>query len=171
MQRISLREQFHVSGGELARKARCRSAIALGEVLPLEAATHQPPELGSRVAGGARQIEHQHTLVGFAKLWISKAPEHCGNEAVALNVVADGLEFDFNGPCQKGAQLRHRLEPSFVHIDHHVVDDRPNTHASGSYLVGNTNPRSGSYHIGIDLGCTSIQYRRIITMRSEEHTS
>lgn len=103
MQGIGLCEQLHVSGGEFAGEAHRRGAIALGELLPLEAPAYQPPELGSRVAGGARHMEHQHTLLGLAKLWISKAPKHRGDKAVALKVVADGLEFDFKGSCQKGA--------------------------------------------------------------------
>src|SRR6266568_1431415 len=157
MQRISLREELQVSAGEFAHKAHRRGAIALSELFPLEAATHEPPELGSRVGGGTCQIAHQHALVGFAKPWISKAPKHRGDEAVALNVVVDGLEFDFKSSCQKGAQLRHCFELTFVHIDHHVVDDRPKLHASGSYLVGNTPPPSGSYHVGIDWDSTQLR--------------
>ena len=72
------------------------------------------------------------------------------DEAVALHIVADGVKYDFKRPLPKGAQFRHRIQPRFIHIDHHVPDDRSKAHASGSYLVGNTNPCSVSYHIEID---------------------
>lgn len=132
MQGIGLRKQLHVSGGEFTRKAHRRGAIALGEGLALEAPTHQPAQLRSRVAGDASQIAHQHALVGPAKLAINKASKHRGDETVALGVVAHGQKFNFKSSLQKGAQLRHRVKSCFVHIDHHVVDDQSKPHASGS---------------------------------------
>src|ERR1700681_1515298 len=115
MQGDRLRKQLHVSGGEFARKAHFRCAIAFGEPLALEAATHEPLELRSRIAGDACQIAHQHALVGAAKLAIRKTPKYSGDEAVTFAIIADGLEFDFKGSLQKSAQLLHRIEPCLVH--------------------------------------------------------
>src|SRR5258706_1300273 len=107
MQGIGLREQLHVSGGEFARKAHCRGAIAFGELLPLEAAAHEPLELRSGVVGDACQIAHQYALVDSAKLAIRKTSKHSSDEAVAFAVIAHRLEVDFQKFLQKVSQLRH----------------------------------------------------------------
>ena len=150
MQRIGLSKQGHVSAGEPAGKTLRWGAIALDQTRAVEKSAHQPGELLSRVARGPFDIAQHRAFVVPAKPSIGKAIEHRGDETVALGIAADALKFDFECAIEKGAQLRHRFEPRFVHVDHHRRDDRSKSHASDSYPVGNTAPRSDSYHIGID---------------------
>ena len=150
MQGVGLGEQGHVEGAELAGKPVGRRPIALGQAGAVAGTAHQPGELLARVARGALQVAQHHALVGARQLRIAQALEQRVDERVALGVVVQGAELNLQGALQKGAQLRHGGEPRFVHVDHHVRDDRPKAQASDSYLVGNTRPRSDSYHVGRD---------------------
>jgi hypothetical protein len=125
MQSIGVREQGYIGGGELARKAALWTAIALGQRGAVEEAAHQPGELLPGVARGALQVAQHHAFVGAPQASVAKASEYRADKAVALHIVAEGAELDLEGATEKGAQLRHRAESRFVHVDHHVRDDRP----------------------------------------------
>ncbi len=163
VQGVGLGQQGHVQGAELAGKPVGRRPIALGQHGAVAGPAHQPGELLARVAGGVLQVAQDHTLVAARQLRIAQALEQRADERVALGVVVQGAEPDLRGALEKGAQLRHAVEPRFVHVDHHVRNDRPKTQASDSYLVGNTRPRSDSYHVGRD--CTVTTPARAAIMR------
>ena len=94
-------------------------------------------------------------------------PEHhvAGFAPVGIAVLGDLDGIKYNENFGKAILVVYSIEvstdePHFIHIDHHVLDDRPKTHALGSYFVGNTNLRSGSCHFGIDyfLECCALTH-------------
>src|SRR5207237_4604496 len=103
--------QLHVSGAELPGKACPGGAIALRQGCPVAVAAHQPRDLLARVAGGTLQVAQHHRLVAPAQTPIGEALEHCRNEVVALDIVAAGLELDGSSAIEKGAKMRHRVDP------------------------------------------------------------
>ena len=150
VQGVGLGQQRDIGGRELAGKTVHRRPITLDQGKPLAGTAHQAGELLARVAAGALQIAQHHAFVAAGETRIAQALEDRLDECVALRIALRGAELHLQRALQKRAQLRHRVQSRFVHVDHHVRDDRPKTHASDSYLVGNTRPRSDSYHVGTD---------------------
>jgi hypothetical protein len=125
VQGVGLREQGHVGGGELAGKAIEGYRIALDQRFPVERTAHQPCHLLAGVTGEAFEIAQHHALVSTPEAAVAQALENRRDELVALRIVADGLELYIRCAVEKGAQLRHRFELRFVHVDHHAGNDRP----------------------------------------------
>jgi plasmid stability protein len=64
-----------------------------------------------------------------------------------------GRKSNFGTAVKKLLDLFNRAELGFIHVDHHFwminqPASSPQIAASGSFLLGNTGPRSGSYLIG-----------------------
>ena len=125
VQGVGLGQQGHIGGGELAGKAVHRGAIALDQGNAVAGTANQAGELLTRVARGVLQVAQHHALVVAPQCAVGKAPEHRADERVALSVVGQRAELHLQGTLHKSAQLRHRAEAGFVHVDHHGHDDRP----------------------------------------------
>ncbi len=125
MQGVDLREQGHVGGGKLAGKAIEGYRIAHDQRFPIEPTAHQLCHLLAGVTSEAFEITQHHALVGTPEAGVAQALENRCDELVALHIVADGLELYIGCVVEKGAQLRHRFELRFVHVDHHAGNDRP----------------------------------------------
>ena len=145
----SVRQERHVLLAVQARKTVHRTAITLHQGRSFRGALHKPRQLRARVARGVHQVAAHQPFVGTPEPAVAKAPQRRRDVRVARPIVARRPEMNRRAPVQKRLQLRQRLQLRIVHVDHHVRNDRrPTQAASGSYLVGNTPPRSGSYHVG-----------------------
>jgi len=149
VQRVGLGQHHHVLLGVQTGKPMCRPAVAFDQGRPFQGTLEQPRHLRSRVPRGMRQIAPHQALVRPPEPAVAKAAQHRSDVLVACPIVSGRLECHPGTAIQKRLQLRQRFQLRIVHVDHHVRDDRrPAYSASGSYLVGNTAPDSGSYHVG-----------------------
>ena len=81
-------------------------ADQLGQVLP-------------GVAGQPLQVSEQHPAMALAEFEVSMSMQHRGDEPVPRRLVLRGGKNNVCGTGQKLPDLLDRVEPCFVHIDHH----------------------------------------------------
>ncbi|MFD2376955.1 hypothetical protein ACFSTJ_05140 [Ottowia pentelensis] len=122
---INAHQQRHIGGAVAPGKGMRWHAVALGQRLAFQHARQQPRQLRARVAAGARQIAQHDALVGPGQTRIAQAAHHAGNVRIALLIIGEGAEADLQRAFEKRLQLGNAAQPGFVHVDHHLKNDRP----------------------------------------------
>jgi len=89
------------------------------QVLRLPIAADQLGQVLSGVAGQPLHVGEQHPAMALAELEVAMPSQHRRDEAVPRRLVLRGRKNNVRGAREKLPDLLNRVEPCFVHIDHH----------------------------------------------------
>src|ERR1035437_7201334 len=122
---VHLGQQQCISRGVAPRKRVGWGTVALVQALAIEHACQQPGELGTAVAAGGNQVPKHHALVGAIEAGIAKALGHRNDGGVTGFIIVGYTKAHLDSTAQEDLKLGNCLQTGFVHVDHHVGNDRP----------------------------------------------
>ena len=149
VQGVRLGQQSDIGFGIDPGEADLGRPVALLDLAEGLEASHQSGQLLARIAGGPLQVAQDEALLRTLETSVLETSEHLGDVRVT-RVVRPRLEDHRCRTSEKLPELLQRRQFCFVHIDHHAPDDRSKRYRSDSFLFGNTQPTSDSYHVGKD---------------------